>query len=488
MNFRQRLGEWVLDGKQFVVWVAIALTVGAIPDLAVSLSWILLLAIWVVAGFILFLSWYRDRKREGVGVYVHIPIARDARNDRDGLIEAVHKKIGKNHRGWFRSGPDFGSATTVDLRVDWAMDTIKYRLAETSVQVGFEPAIFLYLHCRLEEAFILGRRAKVLWGQQSPFVFDDPHTVSSGSMLNLGLCVRSISTFVNPDGDIYQIDFRKVSQQTNDEPLAVTVESEALSSSDEGRPPRVALILHAAEGSGNYSGFKKAALMAAEGGPSGGYNVGPEDRCDSALVVSITADALIEGLKAGNAEKFIRQIHREYLTHCRQRYGADNVSTRVFAKSPAILSFALGAMLPNDSAFIPWDREAAAATSRQDQFLPDVVAIVDGDDVGASMELPLLELRVADAVRFSRQVSETLDLLVVEASNIAGVKLISHGGDSAIFGLKENSLGTFEGFLADFRVRNSFSISCGVGADSRQALLALRLAKSSGKNRTSKAL
>ncbi|CRK61094.1 hypothetical protein [Alloactinosynnema sp. L-07] len=37
-------------------------------------------------------------------------------------------------------------------------------------------------------------------------------------------------------------------------------------------------------------------------------------------------------------------------------------------------------------------------------------------------------------------------------------------------------------------MRNSFSISCGVGADSRQALLALRLAKSSGKNRTSKAL
>ena len=67
---------------------------------------------------------------------------------------------------------------------------------------------------------------------------------------------------------------------------------------------------------------------------------------------------------------------------------------------------------------------------------------------------------------------------------VAGVTVLSTGGDSAIFTMPRSSFRSFEQSLNVARTDLNYRFSCGYGVDSREAFVALRAAKTAGKNIT----
>lgn len=482
------LKYWAGDARQLVFWVTVALTVGAIPDLSVNVSVVLLLALWIAAILVSAVMWHLDKRKEGIGVFVQLSRPGDKVKSAEVPLTEIHQKMDQRHRDWFRSGPD-RVAGDVRAQVDWALTTIEYRLDETKIQADYDPAVFLYLHCRLEEAFILGQRVAAIWDNPSPFTSpnDEP---SFRGQLNLAVRVRSISTYEREKGEVFELDFSKVGQPAAPDLAAVLVESEPLSLDVDSqlKKPRLAVVLYAAEQGGSYQSFKKAALDAASGKHAGGYAMSTDDVCDQALVLSITSDALVTGLRNGDGEKFVREIRKVCEEYSKQAYGSEDVPIRLFMKGPSILAFAAGVLFPTESKLIPWDTRMAEATAGNSPAEHEIIAIIDGDDVGTGMERSLLAGDLTAAAQYSKQVDDVLKEVITKAAGVHGVELISSGGDSAIFGLARASLGAFEHAISTFRAESGFKISCGYGPDCQQAFFALRLAKTSGKNVTLGAL
>ncbi|MCX2948141.1 hypothetical protein [Lentzea sp. NEAU-D7] len=482
------LKYWAGDARQLVFWVTVALTVGAIPDLSVNVSVVLLLVLWIAAVIVAAVMWRLDKRKEGIGVFVQLSRPGDKAASAEVPLVDIHEKMDRRHRDWFRSGPD-RVAGDVRAQVDWALTSIEFRLDETKIQADYDPKVFLYLHCRLEEAFILGQRVAAIWDNPSPFssLSDE---VSFRGQLNLAVRVRSISTYEREKGEVFELDFNKVSQAAVPGLVAVQAETEELSpeSDSQIKKPRLAVVLYAAEQEGNYKSFKNAALSAASGKHASGYAMSADDLCDHALVLSITSDSLITSLRNGDGEKFVREIRKVCREYSKQAYGSEDVPIRLFMKGPSILAFAAGVIFPEGSKLIPWDPRMAEATVEDAPAEHEIIAIIDGDDVGTGMERSLLAGDLIAAAQYSKQVDLVLKEVIEKAASVHGVKLISSGGDSAIFGLARTSLNAFEHAISAFRAESGFKVSCGYGADCQQAFFALRLAKTSGKNVTLGAL
>lgn len=108
----------------------------------------------------------------------------------------------------------------------------------------------------------------------------------------------------------------------------------------------------------------------------------------------------------------------------------------------------------------------------------------DGDDVGAQIELLLLDEKVDDAAELSRRV-------VIAVGNIAerlqldfGARLIFAAGDEilAVTNLEptENAI---QSLRSEFRRSTGLTISCGLGSSAMEAARSLHLAKLRGKDR-----
>jgi hypothetical protein len=485
---RMRLGYWRVDLRQLIFWVTVALVVGAIPDLAVNVHWLLLFSIWVIAIVVATLIWLRDERKLGVGVYVHLPRRGEgALSDHD-LLANINKKIGKNHRDWFRAGPDIGKSDLKE-RIDWIVGTIEHRLGELQVRADHQPATYLYLHCRLPEAFALGKKVAAVWNKVNPLVPVRDHHIEPVE-LNLSLVVRGISTY-KKNIDIFGLDFDKLGQPEESRDAALTLEVHDLRDpTASGQTPRLALIVQASE-RGNFQAFKEQALRAASGASPGGYRILESDVCDRAITVSIPADSLFSSLRQDDGEKFIRQMLAIRSQHSMEWYGSEEIPVRVFMDAPVIFSFAAGALLPSGSELVPFDiRRLQESLSDSSQLgatnTHEIVAIVDGDDVGTGMERSLLAGDIAAATQYSLNIDASLNKLVNEAQSVPGVTLVSSGGDSAIFGLPGEALYDFREVLEKLRDDDGLKFSCGYGADCREAFYALRVAKTSGKNKTAK--
>ncbi len=100
------------------------------------------------------------------------------------------------------------------------------------------------------------------------------------------------------------------------------------------------------------------------------------------------------------------------------------------------------------------------------------------------MEHLLLNDERLEAVRHSTATDDAMATLVNQLSKLPGVTHLSTGGDSALFSLDRNSVQAFADELSHQRTVLDFRISCGIGESTSRAFVALRSAKTSGKNRT----
>lgn len=244
----------------------------------------------------------------------------------------------------------------------------------------------------------------------------------------------------------------------------------------------MAIIIHADPNSSTT--FVEEAMRAASGMAGHRYITNRNDRCDHALVLGISTNVLYSALDSSNPkrpEPIIGKIRSTCIEEIEHIYNESDVPVRVFMLGPSILAFAMGALLPAGARLVAHDSTYPVPSEKHAEAR-QMVAIIDGDDVGASSERFLLSGDLETASTYSRWVTKTLDKIVHDIDTIPGVELHSAGGDSAIFVLPPGSLKAFLHRLDQLRSDFLFNVSCGYGFGSFEAYNALRLAKTSGKN------
>jgi hypothetical protein len=458
-----------------------ALIGGAVPDLLIVAGDRYLLVVWIVAIAIGAVLWVLDYKRVGIAVLVSLPeiVGED---ETEGIVRQIDRWMINKHRGWFRAGPEYPSIVNLpQARADWAIETIQHRLKELDPTADDATTVFLYLHCRQEEAFHLGRASDEVWRTDSSqrLSADGGHRRS----IQLSLIVRYISTYADrKSGDYFEIDLSKKSKHAADQGLA-----EQMDLSDKWakgtHPRRLALAVYASDERGSLDQFKSNVVSAVTGGSEHSYAVASGDDCDHALFISIPPAALVSSLKDGSAQQFISYIEREWRAYAEQAYGSPDVEVRVFVKGPALIAFAAGAILPRTSKLIAWNPQSQRSKdSKLVDAISEYLAIIDGDDVGVGMEQRLLSGDLDRAIEYSSSASERIERIVSSLQEIGGVDLVSSAGDSAIFRLSSTSIDKFRTRAQQLRTETDFRFSCGIGRDARAAYLSLRIAKTSGKN------
>jgi GTP cyclohydrolase III len=112
-------------------------------------------------------------------------------------------------------------------------------------------------------------------------------------------------------------------------------------------------------------------------------------------------------------------------------------------------------------------------------------AYFDGDDVGAHIELCLLEDDATGAALVSTRVNQAIAWLQSHLQQRFGASVIFAGGDEVLAQLQTRpTLTQLESVRTEFESQSSLSISCGLGTSLHEASLQLRLAKLRGKNQT----
>ncbi|MDB9526779.1 mCpol domain-containing protein [Oscillatoria sp. CS-180] len=104
---------------------------------------------------------------------------------------------------------------------------------------------------------------------------------------------------------------------------------------------------------------------------------------------------------------------------------------------------------------------------------------IDGDDVGAKLELFLLQNDERKIAEFSRSVENTVRRLESQAREL-DLEVIFCAGDSLLCKGQEQALGKLIRIL-NFQ-QESLSFSAGIGNTIKDAYIALKYAKASGKN------
>lgn len=109
----------------------------------------------------------------------------------------------------------------------------------------------------------------------------------------------------------------------------------------------------------------------------------------------------------------------------------------------------------------------------------------DGDDVGAGIELMLLEGDLAGAAARSALVSDAISLLSSELEVELAARVIFAAGDEVLAHTSRPvAAEDVERLRTQFHERSGLTISCGVADSPGGATRRLHLAKLRGKNRT----
>jgi hypothetical protein len=108
---------------------------------------------------------------------------------------------------------------------------------------------------------------------------------------------------------------------------------------------------------------------------------------------------------------------------------------------------------------------------------------LDGDDIGRSLELHIVNNDIEMLQQFSAHFTNMTERLDKKLLELPGVRSILNGGDSLLFSFPHSSVDTVISTARDEISSSDFSFSGGYGPSPRSALLALKIAKSSGKNR-----
>lgn len=109
---------------------------------------------------------------------------------------------------------------------------------------------------------------------------------------------------------------------------------------------------------------------------------------------------------------------------------------------------------------------------------------VDGDNVGSHLEYFAITNNVEALKTFSQKFNSAMDWFEKELVNSFNVKVVFYGGDNLLASV---SLDKFEKEILEklrfeFFKRSDSTLSIGLGESPQQAYLALKLAKTNGKN------
>lgn len=111
-------------------------------------------------------------------------------------------------------------------------------------------------------------------------------------------------------------------------------------------------------------------------------------------------------------------------------------------------------------------------------------AFFDGDNVGNSIEILLIEGKLLAA----RNLSENINTAIIEIKDYLTGKgeVLIAGGDDILAKLEDDEkfINTIETVREIFNQRTGLTISCGIGRDLKSAIYNLGIAKLYGKNQT----
>jgi hypothetical protein len=110
-------------------------------------------------------------------------------------------------------------------------------------------------------------------------------------------------------------------------------------------------------------------------------------------------------------------------------------------------------------------------------------AFFDGDGIGDTLEILLLEGSVSEAIAFSERIDHALSVIETKLNPLKGIEIIILGGDDILIKydyLRHSEI--IDEIKSLFQNITGNSMSCGVGNSIPQAIQNLHLAKLYGKN------
>ncbi|ROO61310.1 hypothetical protein EDC02_3243 [Micromonospora sp. Llam0] len=108
---------------------------------------------------------------------------------------------------------------------------------------------------------------------------------------------------------------------------------------------------------------------------------------------------------------------------------------------------------------------------------------LDGDDIGRRLELYMLTENLHDLQTFARDFSQTVSRVVQSLQLTPDVDIILGSGDSILARLPQREIERSISLVKQATANTGFSFSGGYAETMQGAYLALKVAKSTGKNR-----
>lgn len=111
-------------------------------------------------------------------------------------------------------------------------------------------------------------------------------------------------------------------------------------------------------------------------------------------------------------------------------------------------------------------------------------AFLDGDNIGNTIEILLIEGKVAEAISLSKNINDAADELGKTLRSRNGIEVMILGGDDLLikYDSEKYGLELLEEIRILFQTKTGLSMSCGVGENISESIQNLRLAKLYGKN------
>lgn len=111
-------------------------------------------------------------------------------------------------------------------------------------------------------------------------------------------------------------------------------------------------------------------------------------------------------------------------------------------------------------------------------------AFFDGDNIGPTLEILLIENKIIEAQQFSNNIKLALKEIEDFVLSVEDAKLVIIGGDDILlyFNSQTHNINLLERIRDAFRNKTGNTMSCGVGKSLSEAIYNLRLAKIYGKD------
>lgn len=108
---------------------------------------------------------------------------------------------------------------------------------------------------------------------------------------------------------------------------------------------------------------------------------------------------------------------------------------------------------------------------------------IDGDDIGRHLEVYVITENKNKLRELSQEFENLINELFNQIKKNPSIKVLLHGGDSILLEMPRSEIETTVNLIRTTSRGTSFTFSGGYGKTMRDAYLALKLAKATGKNK-----